>query len=325
MSTQFAALLCIAFPPVLYALAKWRTPKPPLAFGSASYFHCRPTLRAAGFVVAFGALALLTLPVLLAMPDSAFQQNWSLVLSIGLLAGSSASVVGFVWWRAEIRLDDAGLCGVSLIGLPRFVEWAEVNSLTFCPGAEALRMNGGCKPVYVPVLLGEWPKFLAQFKQRLPDITLPEEVHADGGLLVDEAQLQRAYARAGQTFLIALFAVTSSFFFLPFNGQAVALSAIAGVGIALHPVIHRLQPDIIASGSAWVSFSQGAGLLMSIFCMMRAYNLQESAMGGRDAFGDSMYLLLMTHALGTAILVYAGILLICRTCWPERFSRKRMM
>jgi hypothetical protein len=227
-------VLGVVSPWLVWLFFRWYVAAPPTD-KSGVCFRLSHGLRVVGLVLMIAGPGSLFLLVSLVPAESHKPGEWLVMLVLALLMGGIGSIAGFEMWRMLVRAGDAGLWGYSVWGLPRYIAWREVSEVQLRMGLQALCFKGGGKSVYVPVLIDNWPGFVAAIRQIAPHLVLPDAARLDGERLAHEGPFQSLYDNAGLFFLVSAVIILITLPFLALYPSALALSVLAGIGLVFFP------------------------------------------------------------------------------------------
>ncbi len=315
---RLSIFLGVLSPWLVWLFLRWSVVAPPSEESGVARFRLSQGLRIVGLVLAIAGPSSLFVLAAQIPPENIKPSDWPIAMVLAVLMGGLASILGFEIWRMAIQVDDEDLLGYSRWGLPRRLSWHEVRDVHFSPGMQALAFRGGACTVYVPVLLDDWPGFLAAVRQAAPHLALPDAARLNGERLAYEGHFQGLYDNAGRIALIAMVVVLITLPFLSLYPPAIGLCALAGVGLAFFPLLRGfLKPprheEILSN------ILQAAGIGLSTFFLSRAFDIQQAHMGGEKHISPGEWFALFGQHFGIASLTAFSLLLAARWRWPNRF------
>jgi len=319
-SSSLALLAGLLLPWLAWALAMARA-RPVPCRADAQVFRVNAGWRWGGLFFLLGGPGLMGFAYFLIPPESVKPDDWVLVLGLSLFSGTG-SLLGWLMMRARYCMDERGLSGYSIWGLPAYLTWDQVRTIDYSPSMEALRLAAGGRTLYVMVCLDDWPRFLRAAQGHLPHLAWPEKIGADNEKLAYESHWQSMYDNARWIALAGAGAAALPLLWLPLAAQALLLSVAAGALLALFPVARRLWPALEGQAPLLANLVQFVGIGGGIFCFSRAHELHVRYLGGDEAVSGLQFVAMMGLHLGAGVATLGALLLLAGAFFKMYGARK---
>lgn len=319
-SISLAFLFGLLLPWLAWLLATARARPAPCRVG-AQVFRISAGWRWTGLFLLLGGLGLLSLPFLLIPPENAKPDDWVLVLGLSLFF-SVGSLSGWMLLRARYCMDERGLSGYSIWGLPAYLTWDRVRAIDYSPSMQALRLAADGRTLYVMVFLDDWPRFLRAAQGHLPHLAWPGKIGADNEKLAYESHWQSMYDNARWIALAGASAAALPMLWLPFAAQAMLVSVAGGGLLALFPVARRLWPVLEGQAPLLANLVQFVGVGGGAFCLIRAHELHVRYLGGDEAVSGLQFVALMGLHLGAGTATLGLLLLLAGAFFRIRTGKR---
>ncbi len=263
-------------------------------------------------------MALASLPVAYFLAQNARPGEWLYALFLGAFLAGMGSLTGWQMWCARIYVGEAGIWGLSMASTSRFIAWHEIRRVCLSGGMQALQLIGARKPVYVPLLLDDYPGLLRTLRERAPQARFEFNTDLSKEQLLErnhQASLVRHSHKLGLG-AAAVFALTLTW--LAPCPVCLALSGAGGALLALPTLLYFLLPE------RWRSRFEhpGAVFQMAGFGVLGniAYSRHEARLGGPEAIDAATGLAMIAQNLSFALASAFLLVALARYIWPRRFD-----
>lgn len=317
---SLALLAGLLLPWLAWALAMARARPMPCRVG-AHVFRINAGWRWTGLFLLLSGPGLLGLAYHLIPSESAKPDDWVLVLGLSLFFGVG-SISGWMLLRARYCMDERGMSGYSIWGLPECLTWDRVRAIDYSASMQALRFKADDRVLYVMVFLDDWPRFLRIAQGHLPHLAWPAAIGADNEKLAYESHWQGMYDNAHWIALAGAGAAALPLLWLPLATQAMLVTVAGGAGLALFPIVRRRWPSLEQAVPLLANFVQFVGIGGAVFCLTRGQELHVQYLGGDEAVSGLQFVGILGLHLGAGTATLGLLLLLAGAFFRIRTGKR---
>lgn len=256
------------------------------------------------------------------LPEESFKPNDRIPLMfLGAFIGGGCSLTGWILWRSRIRLNLEGVEGLSILGLPRYMAWRDLQRAHYNASMGTIELSGAGKPVYVTVYIDDYAGFLRTLCERAPAAHMDIDMKKTPHELMYASHYEGMEKNAPIFFGIAATVFLITLPFLTPYPPALAFAGAGGACLALPNILRGLLArswfDKLGAVIMVVPF---AGImLMNNF----TYTRHDAHLGGPDVISGGEWMAILVQSLSFMALTTFLLLIAAKRLWPQRFAPSR--